>query len=118
MNSNTANQVYVIGSVDTSDKNSKTGVISVHSVAFYEGNHIKYTVDVKYDTSGKVSSYKVNGGEGTTHAHKWIEVKPGIWGRKSGAKNNHLPPDSRWSQDLIKAIEAFNAKKIKVKYGD
>ena len=111
MNCNTPKQVYVIASAPDKRSGDKASELSVSSVAFYEGNHISYSVDVKY-TNGKVSAFKVNTGENTTHAHEWQEIKPGIWGRKSHDKNNHLAPDSRWNSNMVKAIESFNSKRI------
>ncbi|MDE7442391.1 MAG: hypothetical protein K2M69_09540 [Muribaculaceae bacterium] len=113
MNCNTANQIYIIGSVNDKRSGDKAGEIKVSSVAFYDGQHISYSVDVKYDSSGKISQYRENTGESTTHAHQWHEVKPGVWGRISRAKDNHHCPDSRWNAKLTQAIESFNSKGIK-----
>lgn len=113
MNCNTADQVYVVGTVLDKRSGDRAGEIKVSSVAFYEGHHIKYSVDVKYDDNGKVKAFRVNTGESTTHAHEWHEVKPGVWGRKSYDKNNHLAPDERWNKQFADAIESFNSKRIK-----
>lgn len=113
MNCNSPNQIYMVGSVADKRSNERAGEISISSVAFYDGHHIKYSIDVKYDNNGHINAYRVNSGEATTHAHDWHEVRPGTWGRISGAKDNHLPPDSRWTSDMINAIESFNSKRVK-----
>lgn len=113
MNSNSPDQVYVIGTVGDKRSGKNEGLVSVSSVAFYEGHHIKYSVDVKYDGQGHIKAYSANSGESATHAHEWHEIKPGVWGRVSHSKNNHHPPDARWTRKLVEAIESFNSKKIK-----
>ncbi|MDE6534370.1 MAG: hypothetical protein K2M27_12655 [Muribaculaceae bacterium] len=113
MNCNSPDQIYMIGTVADRRSGDRAGEVSISSVAFYEGHHIKYSIDLKYDGNGRVVAFKENTGESTSHAHKWHEVQPGIWGRISRAKNNHLAPDSRWTSDMINAIETFNSKRVK-----
>lgn len=113
MNCNSPNQVYLIGSVADSRSGENAGEIKITSVAFYEGHHIQYSIDVKYDEAGKIISFRLNSGEETTHAHNWQEISPGIWGRVSRAKDNHLNPDSRWNNQLVEAIQSFNSKRVK-----
>lgn len=113
MNCNSPNQVYVIGTCADRRSGEHEGEITVHSVAFYEGHRIKYTVDVKYAADGTVASFREGTHEATTHAHNWAEISPGIYGRVSRARGNHLCPDARWTPELVEAIETFNAKRIK-----
>lgn len=113
MNCNSPDQIYMIGTVADKRSGNRTGEISISSVAFYEGHHIKYSIDVKYDGDGHIKAYNVNTGEETTHAHEWHEVKPDKWGRIPRAKDNHLSPDSRWTSDMVNAIESFNFKRTK-----
>lgn len=113
MNCNSPNQIYVIGSVKDKRSGEHAGEVEVSSIAFYDGHHIAYSIDVKYDNNGKVSQYRVNTGEDTTHAHEWHEVSPGNWGRIPRAKDNHLCPDDRWNEKLASAIESFNSKRIR-----
>lgn len=112
-NCNTPNQVYIIASAKDKRSITDNGEVQVQSVAFYDGHYISYSIDLKYDQNGLIKEYSVNTGEDTTHAHKWHEIRPGIWGRHPHDKSNHLAPDSRWNKELAKAIESFNSKKIK-----
>lgn len=100
LNSNSDSPIYLFASVD-----GNSNVLTISGIGIYEKHKLVESIDLKFDANGDYLPY--NEAENGSHSHKWGEVAPGIIGRKSHDKNNHLPirPDC---QQLIEKIVKFN----------
>ena len=102
MNSNSESPIYLFASAD-----KRTGKLTVSGLGIYKKHLLKESIDLKFDSQGNLKLF--NSGEGGSHAHKWGEVAPGMIGRKSYDKKNHLPIEKKY-QKLIDKIVEFNKK--------
>lgn len=102
MNSNSENPIYLFASID-----DKTGKLTISSIGIYKKHMLTMSIDIMFDGDGNVIPY--NEGEHGTHAHNWSEVSPGVIGRKSHDKSNHLPIPEKY-KSLIEKIVEFNKK--------
>ena len=102
MNSNSRSPIYLFASLD-----KKTGKVSVSGIGIYKNHALSRSIDLKFDSDGHAKPF--NRGEGGSHSHKWQEISPGVYGRKSHDKNNHLSIPKQYKA-LIRKIENFNKK--------
>lgn len=102
MNSNSRSPIYLFASLD-----KKTGKVSVSGIGAYKNHALSRSIDLKFDSDGLAKPF--NKGEGGSHSHKWQEISPGVYGRKSHDKNNHLSIPKQY-KTLIRKIENFNKK--------
>ena len=102
LNSNSRNPIYLFASVDKA-----TGKLTISCIGIYKNNKLVESIDLKFDSNGNVLPFTKT--EGSSHAHNWHEVSPGIIGRKSHDKNNCLPIKKKY-QKLIDKIVDFNKK--------
>ena len=102
MNSNSESPLYLFASI-----NKGTGKLTVSGIGVYKKHKLTESIDLKFDSQGNVLPF--NQTDDGSHAHKWIEVEPGIIGRKKHDKNNHLPIKKKY-KGLINKIVEFNKK--------
>ena len=94
MNSNSANPIYIHGTVD-----KETGVLTLDTIAIYENHKLVKTIDIDGDSA---------------HMHNWEESSNGNVGRKSRKPSNHHPVPDEYKKLVNDAVN-FNKKKNKWK---
>lgn len=101
LNSNSECPIYLIA------KREEGGVLSVQKLNVFEGHSLKWEIDLKFDSQGNLVPF--NGKESRSHMHEWVEVSPGIVGRKvfGEGQNSHLPIPPEYDA-LIGKIVRFN----------
>ena len=107
-NSNSASPIYLCARV-----NEETGVIQIHTVAFYSNHKLVKTIDLEYDVNGNLKPFATTTKKGKvkvtgTHSHNWDANDKGIVGRKSHDPKNIHPVNINDGL-LIKIVE-YNKK--------
>ena len=103
MNSNSENPIYLIASIA---KNTHRLVIS--GIGIYEKHKLTKSIDLKFDNDGNIIPF--DDSENGSHSHKWTEISPGVLGRTSHDKSNHLPIDKKY-EHLMDRIADFNKQR-------
>lgn len=103
LNSNTTNATYIIA------KKMSDGSIEAQSINVYKGHNLSYEINLVFDSKGNLIPF--NDGKGS-HAHYWNKDADGTLSRKSHAKNNCFPIDSKY-EALINKVVDFNKQKKK-----
>jgi hypothetical protein len=104
MNSNSESPIYLIATIN------KKGELEIKSFGIYDKHVISKSVDLVFDSKGNLVPY--NGTGKATHSHDWVEISPGIYGRKPHDKQNFHPIDSAYNS-LLDSIVNFNKSKKK-----
>lgn len=103
MNSNSEHPIYLIASAD-----EKTNEIIVSGIAIYNKHQLTESIDLKFDNDGNIIPF--DDSENGSHSHKWTEISPGVLGRTSHDKSNHLPIDKKY-EHLMDRIADFNKQR-------
>lgn len=103
MNSNSENPLYLCGRI-----NKNTKAVEIVAVGIYKGHKLVKSIDLVYDSNGKLIPYHPD--RKSSHSHDWKRDEFGKIGRKSGQQSNHLPIDPRY-MSLLERITDFNKEK-------
>ena len=103
LNSNSDSPIYIIG------RRNNDGTIEIHSVNVFDGHHLCFEINLKYDSSGKLKAY--NGTEACSHGHSW-RYDSGDGNVYINGNMKHEPIPSKYAQ-LLTEIVNFNNKHLK-----
>ena len=106
MNSNSDSPIYLCAR----NIKGKEGKYEIGYIGIYKNHKIVGQIDLVIDKNGNVKPY-TSDGKGT-HYHKFKESEGGTMGRKSRAKDNHLPIPKQYQSLLNKVIE-YNKRQRK-----
>lgn len=102
MNSHSDSPIYIIG------RELQDGTIKIHSINIFEGHHLKYEINLKYDRNGNILAY--NGTEDHTHCHTWTNIGGGDMRRSQLGSHEPLPSGV---SNLLNEIVRFNRQGIR-----